>query len=506
MLRLENPELKDVALKMMEYYGYYRQKYGLCVKQKNKDEPKWLTHDQHKLRDSLAWSHLKGSYAIGTFAGEHATKFITIDVDVDDRMVVRKVVTTMMAMGIPYENIFVSFSGKKGYHVDLFFKHKVMNDVAYRFYVMLLDLSGLAKRKVEFRPTNGQCAKMPLGMHQETGKRCWFVDPMTLVPIEDFTYILKIKPIEEEFFNKLVDDLSDKFIKALYKQMKETKENSGKGPREYSSLTVTAPGQRHDIQLKVAIEARSNGATRGGVYTAQMNWYYAQDHNLITTPEEDVMEEANQIADWVVMHIPKGERVIDPNAKAKTVYIRQEHIPYIINGKNETERKTAFIIWVYCLRFGSAKLAYKTLADKVGKGTQAVTMAVKNLVERKQIYKADPAYHEHGCFRLHDSNKYTVPARCYRKLPDGYENYPDSVAVTEWLTSETTERVYYSVITSMCSMEYLAKYLKKPELAKCMQYKEACENSGINVSNHFVEVGKKEGVSADGGAGAAADA
>lgn len=467
LLYLSDSDAELVTRKLMEYYGYYRQMFGVST---TRDGKACWWRKSSKLQYKAMWGHLTGYFAIGTFAGEHATKFITIDVDTDDRYVVRRVVTTMMSMGIPFENIYVSYSGKKGYHVDLFFKDKIMNGTAYQFYVMLLDKGGLARRKVEFRPTNGNCVKMPLGMHQETGNRCWFVNPITLAPIKDFKYILGIKPIEEDFFNDLVRKHGKEYLDRIYKEMKEAVGKNNAGVSVGDNFTITAPGQRHNLQVKVAVSARYRGCSRGGIYLTQMNWYQQQDKSLISTPIEDVMVEANQIADWVESHVPIGEKPKELNTPAPEIYIRQEHIPYIIGGKTETERMVAFVIWVYSLRFNNAKLAYQTIAEKIGKKPQTVITAIKNLVENKQIYKGEPAYHEKNGFRVRDSNTYLVPGRCYRKLPDGYENYPDSVAVTEWLTPETTERVYYSVITSMCSMEYLAKYLKKPELAKCEQY------------------------------------
>src|SRR5699024_1347835 len=65
------------------------------------------------------------------------------------------------------------------------------------FYRKVMSEIELPKNgEVEFRPSWNQGVKLPLGVHQRTGNRCWFVDNRTLEPIESFDYIMSIEPMD----------------------------------------------------------------------------------------------------------------------------------------------------------------------------------------------------------------------------------------------------------------------------------------------------------------------
>lgn len=154
------------------------------------------------LCDGFLYNHFKGTHTYGVFAGGYGTKFMTFDVDTKEnaRYMTMKLVNTLVEeFGVPYKDIHVSFSGSKGYHVDLFFDF-MQNRHIEVFYNKVIKEMGVDTSEIELRPTPSQGVKLPLGVHQKTGNTCWFVDTVTLEPIQDKDHILSIKPMSADDF------------------------------------------------------------------------------------------------------------------------------------------------------------------------------------------------------------------------------------------------------------------------------------------------------------------
>ncbi|WP_440960429.1 TOTE conflict system archaeo-eukaryotic primase domain-containing protein [Paenibacillus nitricinens] len=123
--------------------------------------------------------HLNSEMTIGTFAGQYKTKFLTFDVDFADNPSMAKWATYVIANCLNESGIFehyISFSGNKGYHIDIFFDDLILIEAAHQFYMHVLIETNLIKYKsnIEFRPTSGQGVKLPLGLHSKTNRYCGF--------------------------------------------------------------------------------------------------------------------------------------------------------------------------------------------------------------------------------------------------------------------------------------------------------------------------------------------
>ena len=92
---------------------------------------------------------------------------------------VHAIINFLTALGFPQDRIYVSFSGGKGYHVEMFFDRLVYTNRLYALYSTVISQSDLDPRKVEFRPLPGNAIKLPLSIHGKTGNVCWFVDQKT---------------------------------------------------------------------------------------------------------------------------------------------------------------------------------------------------------------------------------------------------------------------------------------------------------------------------------------
>lgn len=136
--------------------------------------------------------HLNGENILGLFANDtpEYTKYICFDVDTLDTDYLHSLIKILKTkFNINEENILVSYSGNKGYHVDLFFNRNALNyypsiSLVKMFYYrviyrvqedLLLDnkkITSPINKIIEFRPTAKQGCKLPLGKHFKTDNYC----------------------------------------------------------------------------------------------------------------------------------------------------------------------------------------------------------------------------------------------------------------------------------------------------------------------------------------------
>ena len=302
------------------------------------------------------------------------------------------------------------------------------------------------------------------------------MDTETLKPIEDPFYVLKMEMIPMEEMQEIIRVHGNAYLKKLYDEAKETREVCIKsGISGIDKYVVTGCGQRHNLQVKVAVYARLMGNSRSGVIDAQMDWYWSQNPEYIGSSEDEVRYEANMIANWVMGHVAPLQCTYYSGNDAPDAVITKRDLPYIIGCKNKTQRKIAFLIWVYCRRYGRAKLALKTISEKIGVSDASVASAIKSLISQNVIQKEHSTIDKQTAFLIRSSNVYKLP-RLLRREPVESECLADSIHVTDWLRKETFNDAYMTFITGICSDEYLSKYLKKPEMAEVKQWREEHDN------------------------------
>lgn len=106
-------------------------------------------------------------------------------------------------MGIPTRKIYGSFSGSKGYHVELFFGDTIKTDILFNLYRYIIEECCLDQKKVEFRPTDKAAIKLPLSVHPRTGKVCWFIEISSMEESCEPDYLLSIEPLDSREMQKL---------------------------------------------------------------------------------------------------------------------------------------------------------------------------------------------------------------------------------------------------------------------------------------------------------------
>lgn len=124
--------------KMFEFYLIQNTHYLIQMK----DGGFITRNDRSKpLRRFHVENHLNGKLPIGTFSGAYLTKFICFDVDYSNepetaKWVTYKLAHTLEELGL--HNYAISFSGSKGYHVELFYDKAISVDASRQFFDLIV--------------------------------------------------------------------------------------------------------------------------------------------------------------------------------------------------------------------------------------------------------------------------------------------------------------------------------------------------------------------------------
>ena len=216
-----------------------------------------------KLTNRVVCRHLNRKLAISVFAGAYSSKFICFDVDYPDPFEVKKLIEILTGYGVPRDLIYVSTSGGKGYHVEIFFDGLVYTEQLRKFYDCVCVDGNFDPHKIEFRPTNGQAIKLPLSVHFKTGRMCCYLDRDTLQPIEDPAYVLQIQQMAVADFEKVLEILPPR-------KPFDTPENETVPTRKMKRADLVQmegdgypdllePGLRHNTMLSIGMYNRRRG-------------------------------------------------------------------------------------------------------------------------------------------------------------------------------------------------------------------------------------------------------
>lgn len=429
----------------------------------------------HKLNDFDIYQHLDGKKTVGIFAGKEFTKFLTFDVDVKNkdlsRWTVYKLIDELQSLGIPRDFIFVSLSGSKGYHVDLYFDHPIKLKLANKLYALTLnkaDLVNIDYGQVEFRP-NGlrQGVKLPLGINFKTGNKCWYCDE-TLIPIKNETFILSVKQIDVDKIYTILDEQDDLYSTDTVAEVEETRNaidahvkplaiyKQNVDPDEtidsikkllFEGLKV--PGTRHNSLFKLAKYFHYQGMSQEECHNLLIEWMEQQDKTTYTTKWKDCVRDIELIVPYIY------ENDVQLTIQAKDLTVDYNEMLPILKLKTKNEKILAYCLLIHSKRFANAKgifyMSYAQMAEASGmdiRTTKRVTPKLNengflNIVQHNQkkkgTYFKKPNKYQLNCFNISNSgNSYTF--RC-----DDMMNYTCSLSDT--LTHLFTDKELHTYMT-----------------------------------------------------------
>ncbi|MDR4926514.1 TOTE conflict system archaeo-eukaryotic primase domain-containing protein [Peribacillus simplex] len=417
------------------------------------------------LNDYVIQRHLDGKGTLGVFSSTNHTKFICFDVDVKEKneakWTVYRLVDSLREIGIPEDDIYISLSGNKGYHVDLYFNEPIKNEWAYELYLLTMkksELKNIDYGEVEYRPNAmKQGVKLPLGINfkNERKPRCWYVDyEKGLKPIRNKQYILKVKQIDvsiiynvlererDAFEEKEVKEVEEArgFIESKYKPLKIYNQNIGEQETFeaiekllHTGLTIT--GMRHNSLFKLAKYFRHQGLTEEESYKELVAWMSEQDTRCYTTKWEDCIKDIQSCVKYIY------ENEVSLTIEDKDLFVTFEEMRQIIKLKSKNEKLLAYCLLIHSKRYarknGHFYMVYRQMSEASGL-VEKTTRNLINILEQNGVIEIiERNRHvrdENGKVRKKEKkpNIYKMNIECEKEADSSYKvaynglNYSDS--------------------------------------------------------------------------------
>lgn len=505
---------------VLHRYKYLQQKkdgtgaYTTHIVKNKKSYPFVFMNDRLK-------EHIAGKETYGVFANNYGdTPFMFFDFDfkhswTECKQYYYRVREAVIECGIPAEHIHASHSGNKGVHLEIFFgtATPVHYKKAQAFYHYVLHVAGLTDKSsvIEFRPTKTQGAKMPIGVHQLTGNRMTYLDPINLDKPLDDMYFTTIETLPTGLFDDVLERLEDTYGKiptsatktatmpaksttvqdeqeilaqAQEQLFSRTKllEIYGLGEdedytAEYYNRVLTeglkAQGTRHKVTYQLALYLKTAyGMDKETAQETLLQWLQAQPTNVYTTPLPDAIKDTCEIVKDIYL---KGY-VLRLAQRELTVSIAELQV--ILTAKNAKgkdftpkQKTVLFAMLMHAKRYANKKgtffMTYEQIKEATGMANRA---RLKALIEE---------FAEVGLVNVHRSN--ATQEGTYKKLANVYEvlfavNENTATNSTEDATSSTATNNGTSTVTDITGETFTAlvqEHFTAKELRKMLPRKQA---------------------------------
>lgn len=405
----------DVANALFDLYIGYKGRYVMSY-DGHMFVPKTKDGEDIRLDNRAICNHLNHKATVSIYAGSMTSKFICFDVDDGSQDTVRKLMDSISYAGFDRSKIYVSTSGGKGFHIEMFFDKVMYTFVLRSFYEYICRDANVDTTHVEFRPTAKQAIKLPLGIHYVTKNVCWYLDPDTLEPIKDPRYILGIKKYNCEDSYKLIRFLvgDNEFFRGTHRFSGKdvatpTRYYDFSGSNRYGYPDLTAKHMTHNTIIAIARHERRKGICQEELVKRLNEWLAEQNEEYLTDPLPQIRRDIDDAAKYVYGESFAANFV-------KEVIFTTEEIKLLLEKRPKVQRKVLFAIMVGQKKYGVMKLGADNFAAMIGFSRQGVIKAVDGLkkdgvikVERQSAIKL-------GEFYLPRPNVYSIIGKA--KEPD----------------------------------------------------------------------------------------
>ncbi len=147
------------------------------------------------LADAIIADHLQGNKTIGLYSSpDSTTKWLCIDIDTMEESELRRVQKRVSQLSIPF---LTEFSGKKGYHIWIFFDKPYPNRIARALGQEISPSHEIFPKQDHIEPGKlGNLVKAPLGTHQVTGNWCHFLDENLKPETNQYAVLAEVTKID----------------------------------------------------------------------------------------------------------------------------------------------------------------------------------------------------------------------------------------------------------------------------------------------------------------------
>lgn len=394
----------QVLEKMLELYVGYRGRYILCLPDGHIITPKKRDGTYGWLSDNVMRNHLDQKYAVGIFADKYGSKFLCFDVDNGSAETVRAIIDELHELGFPEDTIYVSYSGNKGYHVEMFFDECIATWRLKKLYHHVIVARGLDPNKVEFRPESTASIKLPLSRHAKTGNICWFVDPQTLCPIQQVEYVLAIRQQRTQDIEHLIPAESQPTPEKTPEQVASGKGRSSPETRNLGT-TLEQEGTRHNMMRNIVVYQRRHGASREECERVLEDWLQAQDASLYRSSVTELQRDMDELIAWAYSDRFSLQKV----QSVDSTVLHTSMLQSVLAQSNRIARRLCFLLLVRG-RMNQSRISEKDAGKAIGASVQSVSKAIRRLSESGdiQITEGKRFTLSDGIFSS-ESRRYVVP-------------------------------------------------------------------------------------------------
>lgn len=372
----DEPAYFEIVSRFGDLYVSYRQRFVL-MKDGMSYVPKYGGKDL-PLTNKIISAHLNHRYAICVYAGAHSSKFICFDVDDGNRDTVKKIIDALDTIGFDRNKIYVSTSGGKGYHVELFFDGLMYTDRLRILYDYVCDAMELDKAKVEFRPTAGQSIKLPLSIHRKTGNICWYLDRDTFDPIETQAYVMEIERFAVEEATELIKAVRPVPVARPHyerggdrtQEISEEEHGEICGDR-YPDLR--RQGERHNLMVQIGVHNRYRGLSPAACKDELTHWYRRQNQEFIGESERSVMTDIDEIVAWAYSD------KFQVSKKSGEIVFTPEEFRILAAQPVQARRKIMFYVLLCMKKYGHTTAGTAAMAELLGISRQGTIKALAAL-------------------------------------------------------------------------------------------------------------------------------
>jgi len=423
--------------------------------------------DSVPLQDFHIRGHLRKRYTIGVFANRryNITPFICFDVDVNNneqaKEVVGKIIKTLNNLGIDNEFIYVSWSGNRGYHVEIFFSRPIKNNVAeVLFYIVnykanLLDID---YGKVEFRPTNTQGVKLPLGVNfkgeNALNNFCFFVDyENDFNYIRSKEYVLQIQKISSDYiydifaihynvYEKYLQSISADDLLSQY-SINDVSNSSSLSNipsinymaasldelMELENEGLTQPGTRNNATVGLAILYKCHyGLNSDECIERLIDWMNWQDTRYYKTPINKCVKEIKKVVKCVF------NNNYQLSGGRSRVEVSKKEIEEILKVKAKNGKLVLFALLLYSKKFtknnGNFYMPFSRMERYTGLSKNTCVTHVNKLIDNNFIeavsrgkYFPDGKSYKANTYKVLIGEEKDDPVICFNLPSNLYFNY-----------------------------------------------------------------------------------
>lgn len=377
--------------------------------------------------------HIKKERTIGIYTYSKETTFLTFDIDEDNMKYVEEIYYELKRVGIDDNQILMSWSGNKGYHITVFFNNPILKSKVNRLFNLIMWSTGISdiirengSKVVESRGTSNQAVKIPFSINRKNkveyrqiknhddwtirtkegkGNYCFLINEYG-GETDTLNKIVEMQKIEISTIDKIISDLEEEkaFYEAMEKRTTETYKDELKEieiKKLANKVDIIRNGieallckpieakERNKTLLKIAIYNKSNNMSSGDNERFLIN--YTTDKNINHKFETAMDENIREIKSIIkTIYYSETANKYQIFGELKELSFTRNEIFEILSIKEKHLRKFYFIMFTHYKMFGNKRdnqffMTYETIKKSLDINGKTINNRLTALEELNKI-------------------------------------------------------------------------------------------------------------------------